>query len=402
MHDSENRMSTGPGVRSRGDNHRRNKLASKVSRNALIALAIGASGLAAVPAAEAAVSIPTYLVNQPAVTGASGITPESATVAGAIDTGGNQGTTFSLPANSTLMWGGVSSIPLINTSLTAPATQFVDGIPANDSTGVFNANGGQLNNGGLDNYSSVVFEYDPVSDFNQNGGSPGPDTSFAPEVDVPTIGGLSPVSTTIGAYPASATDATGQTPLTPGTKYYYWIIQQAGVTSGAEDVNTYNGTTVTTNPTYSCYPFSYVAATPPYNGYTTTGTITGGGVTEPQIQGPCVFYFGSSNNYYQSPNGMFTTPALGKVTFGSAKLSGKAVTVAVSNSSVMPAKGVVTLSLGGASVGTGHFSVGAKSKGTVSVHLNGKGVSAAGTGATAKVTATITTDQTLGTKSIKL
>src|ERR1700753_766541 len=170
--------------RSRGDNHRRNKLASKVSRNALIAFAIGVSGLAAVPAAEAAVSVPTYLVNQPAVTGASSITPASSVFSGAIDTGGSQGTTFVLPANSTLYWGGVSSIPLIST--TAAVTQFVDGIPTNDSTSVFNANGGQLNNGGFDNVSSVVYEYDPVSDFNAAGGTPGPDTSVAPEVDVPT------------------------------------------------------------------------------------------------------------------------------------------------------------------------------------------------------------------------
>jgi hypothetical protein len=385
-------------------------LASKSSRNALVAIAIGVSGLAAVPAAEAAVSIPTYLVNQPAVAGASAITPESATVTGVIDTGGSQGTTFSLPPASTLLWGGVSSIPVINTSTTAAATEFVDGIPTNDYDGVFNANGGQLNNGGLDNKSSVVFEYDPVSDYNANGGTPGPDTSFAPEVDVPTSSGLSPVSTTIGAYPASATDTTGQSPLMPNTKYYYFIIQQAGVTSGAEDVNTFNGTTVTTNPTYSCYPFSYIEQNPVYSTYTTTGTLSGGvtssggpaqTVPQPQIQGPCVYYFGNSANYYQSPNGTFKTPPLGTVSFGSkATLSGKKAVLAVTNKSVMPAKGVVTLSVGGASVGTGHFSVGASGKGTVSVTLNGKGVSASGK--TAKVTATITTDQNLGTKSITL
>lgn len=378
-------------------------MTSKVSRSALIAIAIGASGLVAVSAAEAAVSIPTYLVNQPAVTGASSVTPESATVVGAIDTGGNQGTTFSLPVNSTLIWGGVSSIPLINTSTTAASTQFVDGIPTNASTGLFAASGGTLNNGGADNYSSVVFEYDPVSDYNAAGGVPGPQTSFAPEVDVPTQGGLSSVSTTIGAYPAATTDTTGQSPLLPNTQYYYWMIQQAGVTDQAEDVNTYNGTTVTTNPTYSCYPNSYVSATSPYNGYTTTGTITGGGVTAPQIQGPCLFYFGSSNNYYQSPNGMFKTPKLGTVSFGAkATISGKNAVLTVSNKSVMPAKGVVTLSLGGASVGTGHFSVAANGSGTVKVLLNGKGLNASGKGTSAKVAAVISTDQTVGTKSVKL
>lgn len=377
-------------------------MTSKVSRSALIAIAIGASGLVAVSAAEAAVSIPTYLVNQPAVTGASSVTPESATVVGAIDTGGNQGTTFSLPVNSTLIWGGVSSIPLINTSTTAASTQFVDGIPTNASTGIFAASGGTLNNGGADNYSSVVFEYDPVSDYNA-AGAPGPQTSFAPEVDVPTQGGLSSVSTTIGAYPATAADTTGQSPLLPNTQYYYWVIQQAGVTDQAEDVNTFNGTTVTTNPTYSCYPDSYVSATSPYNGYTTTGTITGGGLTEPQIQGPCLFYFGSSNNYYQSPNGMFKTPKLGTVSFGAkATISGKNAVLTVSNKSVMPAKGVVTLSLGGASVGTGHFSVAANGSGTVKVLLNGKGLNASGKGTSAKVAAVISTDQTVGTKSVKL
>lgn len=376
-------------------------MTSKVSRSALIAIAISASGLVAVPAAEAAVSIPTYLVNQPAISGATSVTPESATVSGAIDTGGTQGSTFSLPGGSTLTWGGVSSIPLINTATTA-ATQFVDGIPTNASTSVFAANGGTLNNGGSDNYSSVVFEYDPVSDYTANGGAPGPQTSFAPEVDVPTQGGLSSVSTTIGAYPAASSDTTGQSPLLPNTAYYYWVIQQAGVTDQAEDVNTYNGTTVTTNPTYSCYPYSYVAATSPYNGYTATGTITGGGTTAPQIQGPCLFYFGSSNNFYQSPNGQFKTPKLGTVSFGTkATISGKNAVLNVSNKSVMPAKGVVTLSLGSAAVGTGHFSVAANGNGTVKVLLNGKGLSAAGKG-TAKVTATITTDQTLGTKSIKL
>jgi hypothetical protein len=388
-------------------------LASKISRSTLIAIAIGAGGLVAVPAAEAAVSVPTYLVNQPAISGANQITPESAVVSGAIDTGGNPGSTFQLAPGGTLSWA--NGVVLGNTGTTA-STQWVDGIPTNASTGNFAVAGGILNNGGTDNYSSVVFEYDPVSDYNASGGTPGPQTSFAPEVDVPTAAGLSTVSTKIGAYPASTGDTTGQSPLLPGTAYYYWIVQQSGVTSAAEDVNTFNPNSSTAatsvNPSYTCYPDSYIAATPPYSGYTTTGTLSGGVTSaggpaqttpQPQIQGPCLFYFGSSNNYYQSPNGMFTTPKLGTVSFGAkATLSGKNAVLTVSNKSVMPAKGVVTLSIGGASVGTGHFSVAANGSGTVKVLLNGKGVSAAGKNTTAKVAAVVSTDQLVGTKSTKL
>ena len=74
-----------------GDNHRRKKLTSKFSRAALIAgLAIGASGLVAVPAEAAnGVSTANYYVNNPAIGAASNITPESAIVS-AVDRHGRQ------------------------------------------------------------------------------------------------------------------------------------------------------------------------------------------------------------------------------------------------------------------------------------------------------------------------
>ena len=63
-------------------------MASKVTRTAVIAVsALGASGLVATVAQAAPPSIPSTLVNQPAVSGISNLTPESAVLHGVVDHG---------------------------------------------------------------------------------------------------------------------------------------------------------------------------------------------------------------------------------------------------------------------------------------------------------------------------
>jgi hypothetical protein len=227
-----------------GDNHRRIKLTSKFSRSALIAaLAVGASGLVAVSADAATVGgitgtqTPGY-VNQPVVNQATQVTPESAVITGAIDTGGYTagydvfGTGYTVNSPTSTWDGGVAGTGIPVT----PGPIQLDGLPL--STPVLTAAGAtqQLT------YSSVWVEYDPLSDYEASGDVPGPKTQFAPEEDVDTS--ANPYSSfpaiTIGGYPAANAEANAQSPLTPGTQYVYWVEQQVGETTAATTINEFD------------------------------------------------------------------------------------------------------------------------------------------------------------------
>ena len=388
-------------------------MASKVTRTCLIAVsAVGASGLVAVSAQAAPPTIPTALVNQPAVSGVTDVTPESATLTGVIDTGGNPGTTFTLPPNTTLNWDNSFNL----TTTTTAATEHVDGLPSDGSDALYATSSASevLNNTGENNYSTVLFEYDPASDYAANGDNPGPETGFATEENVSTYPGLSPVSATVGAYPA-ATASGLSGPLTPGTKYDYFIVQQAGATDSGLTINTYTpGSATGVNPTYSCFPLTYIAATSPYSGYTTTGTLSGGvtatggpaqTTAQPEIQGPCVYYYGGGSNYYDSNVGTFTTPKLGSVSVGNGTITeAGAATVVLSDQSVEPAKGSLLLIHAGKPVGGVKFTVAAQASKPLALNLTGYGkrLVALGEKFTSKLVYTTTTDQPTTTKSITL
>jgi hypothetical protein len=420
--------------------------------------ALGTSGLLAVSAQAAAPTIPTALVNQPAVTAATDITPESAVLNGVVDTGGNPQSTFTLPANTTLTWAG--SFNLVGGS--TATTEHVEGIPSDLSDVTYNTSSSStvLNNNGADNYSTVLFEYDPASDYDANGDNPGPETGFAEEENVPTLPGLSVVQASIGAYPADSSSLTSLSgPLSPGTKYDYFIVQQPGATDAAETINTFNPSSSTastsTNPSYSCFPDSYISAVAPYNSYTTTGTLSGGvsssgtpnTTPQPEIQGPCVYYYGGSSNYYTSAVGTFTTPPLGTVKFsnptikgtvkvlttvvgtkqvadGTKKVGTKTVKktktvkitkktdiltnvsadITVENQSVEKTSGSIVLTYSGKTVGTLKYAVSAQATKTQALSLTsyGKSLIVAGKKVSAKITYTTTTDQLQGTKSVTL
>jgi hypothetical protein len=387
-------------------------LASKVTRSCLIAVsAIGASGLVAVSAAEAAPpTIPTALVNQPAVAGVLKLTPESARLTGVVDTGGNPGTTFVVPANTTLSWD--NSFSLITT--TAAVTEHIDGLPSDGSSMLYPTSSASetLNNSGEDNYSTVLFEADPATDYANNGNNFGPETVDAAEVNVSTFPGLSQVAATVGGYPAAQADPLSG-PLTPGTKYVYGLEQQVGATDSGVTVNTYTPGTTGVNPSYSCFPLAYVAATSPYNGYSTTGTLSGGVTStggpaqtnpEPQIQGPCVYYYGGGSNYYLSPVGTFTTPSLGAVTFTAGSVTATKAVVRVTDASVEDARGSVEFDYKGKSVGTSKFVLAAKNTKPLNLTLTSYGKHLLAGGSTFNVTPVLTdsTDQPTTTKSVTL
>lgn len=318
-------------------------MTSKATRSALIALTVvGAGALSASPALA---SIPTFYVHQPHVSGVKHVTPESAVLTGAVDTGGSPLTTFTLAPGASQWWA--NSFYIHNTG-TSPATEHVDGLPASGSNAQIPLTSTtSFSNAGSDNYSQVVMEYDPLKDFQANGNNPGPETGFAPEVDVPTAAGLSAVSVKVGAYPAASGFNTGTQPLMPGTKYVYFIVQQAGATTAAQSYNSYGtSSTATTNPTWSCQPTAYASTHAPYDTYTSTGTITGGGVTEPQIQGPCIYLYGGGANYYNSNYRTFTTPKLGYVAFGrTATVSGGTASLKAIDRSVEAARGILVLKI---------------------------------------------------------
>ena len=409
-------------------------MTSKFSRAALIAgLAVGASGLVVVPAQAAnGISTANYYVNNPAVAGAADITPESAVVSASVDTGGNPESLVPVSASG-LTWSAVANITATaekwNDGTAAVTTSGsyapVDGIPvsgANSNVSVTVTDSGDpaisgvptaVSNAGNDNYSDVTFEYDPISDYVSNGGTPGPETSFAQDVQVPTSAGLSSVSTTIGAFGQAAQNNTGNTPLTPGTKYYYWIVQQAGATDAATNVNISKWASVTSgtpaapaNNSYKCYPNVAIALDPTLASYTSSTQITYGGATLPALQGPCIYYFGNTGGalYYQSPNGTFTTPKLGKLVIAHRLMAANAnMWLAIKNTSVYKASGSVELTTkGGAKLGSAKFALVASGKASVKVTLTAKGRKALKHHAWAELVLTSNWDQTSSTKSVKL
>lgn len=383
-------------------------MTSKVSRAALIAaIAVGASGLVAASAQAAAVttagvSTANYYVNGPTVAGVSNLTPESVVLNGAVDTGGSPMTTLSVPAGQTLLWQNALTIG----SLTSTAAQSfdVDGLPVSgsDSTVSVTVNDAlvsansqsfpSVSNGGADNYSNVTFEYDPVKDYVANGDTPGPELQFANEVEVPTAAGISAVSSSVGAFGVNAQNNTGNTPLTPGTAYDYWIVSQAGATDAAESINIAQwydttgsaaGTTSASsfvpdpNPTYKCYPDAAIAEDPTLASYTSSSQITYGGTTAPEIQGPCVYFYGNTGGalYYTSPTGQFTTPALGKLNISAkASVSQSKAVLTVTDASGYKAGGNIELTTsGGKELASGNFSLAANVKGAVTLKLTAAG-----------------------------
>jgi hypothetical protein len=411
-------------------------LTSKVSRAALIAsLVIGGTGLVAVPAEAAnGISTANYYVNQPAVTGVGAVTPESVTVSGAVDTGGNPETFLPIPAGG-LSWDGNITISASEKWDDSPSGGLVpvDGLPvsgSNSNVSVTITDSGDsaingvpmpVSNAGADNYSDITFEYDPVSDYDAVDGQPGPNVQFAQDVQVPTSTGLSPVSTTIGAFGVAAQNNTGNTPLTPGTKYYYWIVQQAGATDAATnvDISSWSGGA---NPSDKCYPNIAIAQDPTLAGYNASTQITAlngatppVSVADPALQGPCIYYYGNTGGqlYYQSPNGTFSTPKLGTVTIGAkATVKGTTAWLTLGDASAYKASGTVDLTVGGKLAGTAKFTVQPNVKGSsVKVTLTSKGKTALKKGqavkvapisATANVASVSKFDQPFSGKSVKL
>ena len=304
----------------------------------------------------------------------------------------------------------ITDAAITNPGITDPGIGAKSGVPQ------------AISNAGADNYSDVTFEYDPVSDFTANGDLPGPDTQTAQDIQVPTTAGLSSVSTSLGAFGQAAQNSTGNTPLTPGTKYYYWIVQQAGATTDASNINVsaWTGATagtpaVAANNSYKCYPNAAIAADPTLASYTTPGaTVNYGGQVLAADQGPCIYYYGNTGGalYYQSPNGTFTTPKLGTVKIAKkATATGSKVTLGVTDSSAYKASGTIDLTVRGKVAGTAKFSLQPHGKGTANVKLTAKGrtalrkgqtVKVAPVSQTANVTSTSNWDQRLVGKSVKL
>jgi hypothetical protein len=413
------------------------------------------------------VAAPAYAVNnyvtQPVVTGVSSLTPESAVLSGAIDTGGDQGVTFTGTTTSPYAFGGPGVSPITTTAI-------LNGIPVGEGF-----------------YSTALFEADPEKDYVASGNQPGADTVIAQVVEVPTATGETAVSAEIGAYPAG--NGFGSSPLTPGTKYIYWIVQQAGETGQATTVNEYSPTdlanwiagsgtitangfasssTVTSsndyaawaagtgsfagdpkdpskvpgsliNPDYSCVLNSTIAAntnstwaaekaagevptaagastingTPvPYGiaSASVSGAFTAASGQKPAEQGPCVtFYGGGANNFYQSGFGSFTTPKLGKIVVaGKGTVSGHKATLTISADSVEKGAGTIVLTAKKGkktvTVASGHFSVPAGATSLVSVKLTsaGKKLFKKTGKIVAKVKVTSTTDQPSRGKKVTL
>ncbi len=433
-------------------------MARKVSRATLIAsLAVGACGLVAVPA-EAA----NNYVTQPVVTGASSVTPSSAVLSGAIDTGGDPASSFTAATTSPFAIGG----------LNVTTSGLVNGIPLGEGF-----------------YSTVQFEADPVSDYVASGDQPGAKTVTAGAVEVPTAAGLTSVSTKIGAYPMSK--AGNKQTLKPGTKYVYFIVQQAGENDQATTVNEYSDADLSnwvagtgsltangfasataetsknnytawltgsasgsfagdpgdpnnapgqmTNPDWQCVLNSTIAqntnsawlaelaankvplsagthtvnnASTPYgiSAIGAGGSITATTAQQPAEQGPCVAFFGgNSTNFYTSLVGHFTTPKLGSVAFGAkAAVSNGKAAISVANKSAMKAAGqvVLTAKKGGKTitVASGKISVPAGATEMVNLKLSGGGQSAlkGHTSLSTQVKFTSSTDQPGSGKAIQL
>lgn len=348
-------------------------------RSALVAAtAVSAFGVVATQAAQAADT--QYYVNSPVVTGVSNLTPESVVLHGAVDTGGSPGLGVSEPAGTDLGWTGG-----INIMTTAAENVFIDGLPTNGSSNTVYIGTKSFSNGGADNYSDVEFEADPVADYKANGNNPGSGTIFGSSLEVPTQSGLTAVSTTLGAYGAQAQANSSLTPLKPGTTYYYWIIDQAGTTDNAENINT--GTAA--SPSYTCLPDAYVAA------YDPTASV----------QGPCVYQYGNNSgvDFYQSPNGTFTTPKLGALAISrGARVVGHQAMLSVGDRSGFRAAGEIKLEIGGRPIATRKFELGVGMTRMLSLVLNGRGLKAAARHAQARLILTSNWGQTTTTKMVRL
>ncbi len=309
-------------------------MTSKAPRVVLTAaVACGALALGAIPAQAADTQ---YFVNSPNVLPATGVTPESVTLSGVIDTGGSPGSSITLPAKGTLSWGG--GVSVVNTT-SASESFTVDGLPVSGSNSEVTVSGGNpLNvaNAGNDNHSDVEFAYDPLSDYTASGNKPGPETQTSTDVLVPTAAGLSTVSLTVGAFGQAAQNNTGNTPLVPKTPYVFWLLDQAGGDADATTVNTFNpndaNASTELNPNYQCLPNSYIAQNAYLKTLTPTTMVSGGVVSTKTLvaqttaqaaeQGSCVYFYGGGN-FYQSPTGQFTTPDIGKLS-----ISGRAAVTA--------------------------------------------------------------------------
>lgn len=400
---------------------------SKISRVALTAgVAIGAVGLIVVPAAGAlttadnAISTPNYYVNSPMLGGTSKLTPESITVSGVIDTGGNPGSLLQVPAGG-LTWNGSITIP--SGGVPVAGDPFgnsvpIDGIPtsgSNSNVSISVTDAAQdatkplitsVSNAGADNFSTVTFEYDTLADYTAAGNQPGPKTQFAPDVQVPTAPGLSPVSTTLGAFGQAAQNASGNKPLKPNTKYVYWFVQQPGGTDAATNINVAAWAAAPQNPTDECYPNVAIAKDKTLSSYTATTMITADGTSAAALQGQCVYYYGNASGAltYQSPVGRFTTPKIGKLTVGrSAQVSGRSATVSFANDSAYKASGSIALAdKQGNQLASGKFAMKPGGSQKVTLKLTAAGVTAAKKGAAAAVTLSSDWDQKTGTKTIKL
>jgi hypothetical protein len=301
----------------------------------------------------------------------------------------------------------------------------LDGLPlsgANSNVVISGGTPSTIDNDANDNFSDVQFDYDTLADYTNNGDTPGEDTQYAQDVDVPTSAGLSSVSVKIGAFGLSAQNSTGNTPLSPDTKYVYWISDQPGATDNAETVNTFNPSSpaahVTANPSYACYPTAYIAQNSYLSTLTTTGTVSGGltapiyqgGVAQttpqPEIQGPCVYYYGnvSGSDSYVSPVGEFETPAIGKLSISSvAKVSGSKTTVQVIDKSDYKASGTLQLTTSsGKTLASGKFGMQPGKTEAVKLSLTSAGKKAAESHVKAKLVLNSNWDQPSVTKSVKL
>jgi hypothetical protein len=397
-------------------------LTRKVSRAALAAgIAIGACGLVVVPA-QAADTL--YFVNAPTTTGANSVTPEAAVVTGAVDTGGSPGTSLSVPAATTLSW--VGGINIINSGTTKAEVVSVDGLPVSGAGSNVAINGGTpsvINNDANDNFSDVEFEYDTLADYTANGDTPGDDTQYAQEVDLPTAAGISPVSVKIGAFGLAAQNSTGNTPLTPNTKYVYWIVDQPGATDDAETVNTFNPASptaaTTVNPTYSCYPTAYIAQNSYLKTLVSGGTVSGGLASaatttspavpqtapQPEIQGPCIYFYGnlSGIDYYNSPTGAFSTPAIGKLKVAAAAtVSGTTASLSIVDQSAYKASGTIEVMSGKTKLATGKFGMQPNVTEKAKLTLTSAGKKDLGKKTKYKLVLTSNWDQPTTTKSITL